>query len=305
MPRTKDLQEVVIDALRLHAAPSFPPPDLRARLGKPTRRFVVGSGNAFATGKVLFADEDAVFADEGQYREELERAQALGIDAAVVISASGEKDAPEIVKHLRDNFPKMPTHLMTCNGASTAAELLRQHQGEDHVIVTPRNPEPITYNTSTYLGMIIAKTHEEAGPILRHIEAEVAPRIPADLAKYSSFYLIVESKFGLVREMFVTKFDELFGPMLVGRCYTWAQTRHAKTLVHSEKELFINFGVDYENVLFGHEDARLHIPVPEWAGYAAMVAIGYYVIGRIQAQLPAWFKWNADRYKAWQDAQFR
>ncbi|MBM4035615.1 MAG: hypothetical protein FJ291_28065 [Planctomycetes bacterium] len=305
MATKKGLDEVVMDALKLYATPPSALPDLRAQLGRPTRRLVTGSGNAFATGKILFADEDAVFADEGQYREKLGTAQTLGVDAAVVISASGEKDAPEIVAYLRDSFPKMPTHLLTCNGDSAAARLLREHQGADHVIVTPRNPEPITYNTSTYLGMILAKTHEEAGPILKHIEAEVVARIPRDLTQYDAFYLIVEPKFDLVREMLVTKFDELFGPMLVGRCYTWAHTRHAKTLVHSEKELFINFGVEYENTLFGHEDARLHIPVPEWAGYAAMVAIGYYVIGRIQAQFPAWFKWNADRYKAWQDAQFR
>ncbi len=303
MAHKKDLHEVVIDALRLYAAPPFELPDLQARLGTARRRLVTGSGNAFATGKIIFADEDAVFADEGQYQEKLERAEALGIDTVVVVSASGEKDAPEIVEYLKKNFPTMPTYLLTCNGGSRAANLLSGYQ-QNHVIVTPRNPEPITYNTSTYLGMILVKTREKVGPILRHIAAEVAPRIPGDLTKYSAFYLIVEPKFDLVREMFVTKFDELFGPMLVGRCYTWPQTRHAKTLVQSEKELFINFGVEYENTLFGHEDARLHIPVPEWAGYAAMVAIGYYVIGRIQAQFPPWFKWHADRYRAWQDGQF-
>ncbi len=59
-------------------------------------------------------------------------------------------------------------------------------------------------------------------------------------------------------------FDELFGPMLTGRCYTWRQTLHAKNVVESERELFISFG--YDNELFGHEDARLNIPLPPNAG---------------------------------------
>lgn len=318
MARTKDLYEVVIDALKLYAAPPDRLPDLAARLGKPKRRLIIGSGNAFATGKILFSDEDAVFADEGQYPEKLQRATELGVDQVVVVSASGEKDARPIVKHLINNYPETPAFLLTCNETSYAAQWLRKHwerrkhMKQHPVIVFPRivSPpfpytEPITYNTSTYLGMVMAKTREDPWAILRHIVSDVAHRIPCDLTRYSAFFLIVEPKFDLVREMFVTKFDELFGPMLVGRCYTWAQARHAKTLVHSEKELFINFGVGFENKMFGHEDARLHIPVPKWAGYAAMIAIGYYVIGRIQAQFPAWFKWNADRYKAWQEAQFK
>ena len=176
-----------------------------------------------------------------------------GDHGAVVISASGQKDASGIVGYLKE---KVETYLLTCNGDSAAAQLL----AKDHVIVTPRNPEPITYNTSTYLGMILAKTGEEVKPILAHIEGEVKPLIPSDLAKYSAFYLLVEPEFDLVREMFLTKFDELFGPMLLGRCYTWRQTLHAKTVVELEKELFISLG--YKNDLFGYEDCLVNIPLP-------------------------------------------
>jgi len=285
MPRKNDLQEVVIDALKLHGSYRLP----ALRLGTPTRRLVVASGNAFATGKIIFADEHAVFADEGQYQRALQKIP--GIDGAVVISASGQKDASGIVGYLKE---RLETYLLTCNVESAAARLLPK----DHVVVTRRNPEPITYNTSTYLGMILAKTREKVKPILEHIEREVKPRIPSNLTKYDAFFLIVQPEFDLVREMFVTKFDELFGPMLTGRCYTWRQTLHAKTVVPSEKELFISFG--YDNELFGYEEARLNIPLPQGAGYAAMMAVGYYVIGHIQAQFPPWFKRNADRYEAWQ-----
>jgi len=285
MPRKNDLHEVVIGALKLHGSYRLP----ALRLGTPKKRLVVASGNAFATGKIVFADEHAVFADEGQYQRALQKIP--GIDGAVVISASGQKDASGIVSYLKE---RVETYLLTCNGDSAAAQLLPK----DHVVVTPRNPEPITYNTSTYLGMILAKTGEEVMPILDHIEGEVKPRIPPDLTKYNAFYLIVEPEFDLAREMFVTKFDELFGPLLTGRCYTWRQTLHAKTVVQSERELFISFG--YDNQLFGYEDARLHIPLPQGAGYAAMIAVGYYVIGHIQSQFSPWFKWNADRFEAWQ-----
>src|ERR1035441_4045818 len=64
-----------------------------------------------------------------------------------------------------------------------------------------------------------------------------------------------------------TKFDELFGGRLTGRCYTTEQTLHAKTVVPWEKELFIGIGVNNED--FGTE--RLNIPLPDDAGYVAMM----------------------------------
>jgi hypothetical protein len=44
--------------------------------------------------------------------------------------------------------------------------------------------------------------------------------------------------------MFLTKFDELFGPLMSARMFTFEQTKHAKTVVASEPELFINQGCD-------------------------------------------------------------
>jgi hypothetical protein len=91
--------------------------------------------------------------------------------------------------------------------------------------------------------------------------------------------------------------------MMPGRCYTLEQTLHAKTVVKSEKELFLSFG--YKNEVFGHENARLNIPLFDGADHAAMIAIGYYVIGKIQSQLPPWFHDSSDRYKALQPELFR
>lgn len=281
----KTLNEVVLDALDLHA--SYPLP--RLDFGPARLRLVVASGNALPTGAVLFHGARCLFADEGQYRQVL-RANPE-VDAAVVISASGEKHAPGIVKDLLRR--RLPTHLLTCAPASRAARLLPP----ERVFATRANAEPITYNTSTYLGMMLARTRENPARIKQHLLRRVRPLIP-DLRRYAAFYLMVPAQFDLVRPMFLTKFDELFGPRLVGRCYTLEQTFHAKTVVPWDKELFISFGVD--NRWFGTR--RLAIPLPERAGFAAMVATGYYVIGHIQQQFPPWFMRHASRYAVFQQS---
>jgi hypothetical protein len=62
----------------------------------------------------------------------------------------------------------------------------------------------------------------------------------------------------------------------------------------TSEELFISFGD--ENIVWGKEFNRLHIPLPENVRYGAMIAVAYYVIGRIQKELPAYFKDNIQEY---------
>lgn len=282
------LDKVVLGTLELHGSYNLPVFDF----GKCSRRLVVASGNALPTGKILFEDEDAVFADEGQYKAIIKKAP---IDGAVVISASGEKHAPLIISDLIDN--QLAPFLITCNSKSTAAKMLTK----DRVLVTKQNIEPITYNTSTYIGMIFSKTKENPIKIRQFIKEEIEPRM-TNMTKYGSFYIIVEKKFDIVREMFLTKFDELFGPMINGRCYTVEQTLHAKTVVNSPREAFISLG--YKNDTFGHVNSRLNFPLYEGASYAAIIAIGYYIIGHIQSQFHPWFIENAEAYKNLQPELF-
>ncbi len=289
------LHEVVLDALAFHARPenkrSLPP------FGAPGRVLVVGSGNSYATGKIIFRDRDAVFADEGQYVHALKVKRQCPFRCGVVISASGRKDAPAMVAALLAHG--LETFLITCDANSPAAKLL----DDPHVFCTPKEPEPITYNTSTYVGMILAHTGEKPGEIHNHIVSEVKPVIDKHidlLRDAGAFYLIVHPEFDPVRQMLLTKFDELFGPMINGRCYTPEQTAHAKTLVGWEKELFISFDpLDAADPIFGNAgETRLDIPMPKPCGPAAMVAIGYYVIGRIQEARPEdWYRASADDYK--------
>ena len=272
-----DLDEAVINALKLFSKEKLPKINIKAK--KP---LVVGSGNAAVTGEIIFNDYDAVFADEGTYKHELKIKK--GIDLGIIISASGGKHAPIIAKELKKKHIKAV--LITNTENSLASRFV------DKVYVFPKNIEPYTYNTSTYMGMIIGKTKENPKKILQYIKNTIKPKIPKNLKKYDSYYLIVPEEFDNTRELFLTKFDELFGSKVSGRVFTLEQTKHAKTIIPSKTELFISFR--YKNRDFGIN--RLNLPLPKWAKEATMMAIGYYVIGQIQKQDPQYFKNNILNY---------
>jgi hypothetical protein len=65
-------------------------------------------------------------------------------------------------------------------------------------------------------------------------------------------------------------------------------------LVVLSKELFLSFS--YENTSRGKDDARINVPLPDWADYGIMTAVSYYVIGKIQKQYPAYFKQYIVKY---------
>lgn len=50
-------------------------------------------------------------------------------------------------------------------------------------------------------------------------------------SRYDAFYLMVPPALDSIREMFLTKFDELFGPLVSARVFTFEQTKHAKTVL--------------------------------------------------------------------------
>ena len=272
-----DLDECVVNALKLFQVKK--PPVLDFTYKKP---LVVGSGNAAVTGRIIFEDLDAIFADEGTYEKKINTIK--DIDGAVLISASGGKHAPIIAKALKEK--QIPVSLLTCNKNARAKDIINK------ILVTPNNPEPYTYNTSTYMGMILSKTNEDPKKILSFIKEKVDPLIPNNFNEFDAYYLIVPAEFDNTRELFMTKFDELFGPKILGRVFTPEQTKHAKTVIKSETEMFIGFG--YQNKIFGTK--RLNIPLPKSAGPVAVMAIGYYVIGKIQKQNEPYFKNSIEQY---------
>ncbi len=277
-----DLDVAVLAALELFAQTALPDIDVHQF----RRPLVVGSVNGAAAGRLLFADTDAVFADESSYIEKLDA--VADIDGAVLISASGAKHAIEIARELQAR--SLPAILLTNNTEAPA----REYVPEDRVLVFPKNREPYTYNTSTYMGLFFSRTKEDPAAISAFIKHTVAPLLPPNFADYKAYCLIIPPHYNAMREMFATKFDELFGPERVGRIFTSEQMKHAKTVVHSDAEYFISFGE--ENTRFGDTSNRLTVPLPADANYAAMMAIGYFVIGAIQKQLPPYFKQNIVSY---------
>ncbi|MAF50666.1 MAG: hypothetical protein CMH64_01110 [Nanoarchaeota archaeon] len=270
-----DLDECVINALNLFTEETLPKLNIKFK-----RPLVVGSGNAAVTGKMILEDKNAIFADEGNYKHKLKKVK---VDGAILISASGTKHAPIIAKELKKR--RIKTILLTNNQNAPASKFVKE------TLIFPKNSEPYTYNTSTYMSILLAKTKESSKHILKQIKKI---KYPKNLRKYDAFYMFVPEKFDLVREMFMTKFDELFGSKISGRVFTVEQTKHAKTVVPSKKEFFIGIGCDDRYKLFGRH--KMCIPLSSKANYAEVLAIGYYIIGQIQKQHPQYFKNNIENY---------
>jgi hypothetical protein len=268
------LDEAVINALNLYIKQGLP----KMNLGNFSRPLVAGSGNAIETGKILFDGTDAVFATESTYEQAME---THDIDGAVLISASGRKDAPSIAEKLKEKGIKRK--LLTCNPEAPAAEFFN----EKDVYVFPSLPEPYTYNTSTYMGMILSKTKEDPQEILQHIKKQADKKITKTLGKKTSYTLLVDKKHSLITPMLQTKFIELFARRFGRDVFTkqYAEA-HATDVVKTPGELYVSFG--YENKKLGEN--RLTIPLPKDADYGAMMAVGYYFCGKLQEQKKPYFK---------------
>jgi hypothetical protein len=272
------LSTCVLVALELFAEEGLP----NIKIPKFKRPIIVGSGNAIVTAKLLYSDQDAIFADENNFKEALKRKA----DGAIIFSASGEKHATIIAKYYKSK--KLKTVLVTCNPDSSAGKIL----GGKNVIVTKKNREPYTYNTSTYMGWVFAKTRENPTKILEFIKTKVAKQIPKNISKYNGYLLVTPENFALGNKLFEVKFIELFARRVARDVKTFEELKHAITVVPYNKELCIQFGkgkVDFPN-------DKLIIPLPPNAGPAAIMAIGYYVIGTIQEGKPQWFKQNINDY---------
>lgn len=262
-----------------------------AKLPKPKSKYpglimIVGSGNAFNTAQILFSSQPAIFANESDFEIKLKSYQPLikkkVITEAIVISASGEKDATWEIAAAKKN--KLKTTLLTCSPNSTGAKLA------DKVIIYKKTPEPQTYNISTYLGMILSKTKEDAGIIHSFIKKI---KLFKNFDKYKAYSFILPDQFSAITPMLDIKRHELFGPNLSVRAFTYGDARHAKFVMPTEKELVISLG---ENKYFGIEGHRWQITMPKKFDAGLVMALTYYLIGRIQEVKPQYYKNNILKY---------
>lgn len=278
-----NLDNVVLAALELFTNRDLPTIDIKQF----KRPLVVGSGNAEATGRIMFAESDAIFASESNFEDKLE--YISDIDEVVIVSASGGKHAPIIAhkaaaagKHITliTNTPNSPAE------AEVSKEMLIAH-------VFPKNREPYTYNTSTYMGMLLGVTHEDTSIIHEFIKENIDTIDFSQINRFDKFYLIVPPEFSGIVRMLQVKFIELFGRNIARDVETSEYVRHATTVTPTE-ELFIAFGEP--NDTWGKPENRLNIAIPKDANQVAMMAISYYVVGQIQKAKPQYFKENIAAY---------
>ncbi|MFA5154840.1 MAG: hypothetical protein WC453_00235 [Patescibacteria group bacterium] len=256
------------------------------KFNKSVSRFVVGSVNAYHTGRMLFSGQAAWFADEGNFSEQLKIYRPLiknrTIKEAVIVSASGEKDAIWEIKAAKRAGLK--TTLLTCTADSTGARLA------DRCLVSLKSPEPYSYNFSTYLGLLLGLTGENPAVIKRWLKTI---RLPKDFRRYDYFTFILPDCYRPIVDMINVKDDELFGPYSSLRAYSEGNARHAKFICQSPRELVITFG---RNEFFGPVKQRWDIKVPATADYGAVLSASYYIVGLIQAIKPPHFKKGITEY---------
>lgn len=250
---------------------------------------VVGSGGAEACSRIVFEKADAVFASESSYGEKLENIP--GIDRVVLVSASGEKHAPGIIETAKKFGKKVI--LLTNTLDSSASRLLDTEIGDEQLTLR-KNREPYTYNTSTYMGMIMARTGENPATIAQFIRERIDAIQWPDFSKYDKYYLAVPTELSGITRLLQLKFIELFGRNIARDIETQEYMKvHATTVVPSD-EMFISFGEPNND--WGQPENRLFIPLPESCDYGAMMAIGYFTIGQIQKAYPDMYKDNIVAY---------
>lgn len=270
-----ELDTCVLGALELFNSEKIPKIDINYK-----RPLVVGSGNAEATAKIIFSDKDAVFASESDFENKLRAIKE--IDGVVIVSASGGKHAP-IIAEVSKRYKKNVT-LITNTKSSEASKY------SDKEYVFPKQKEPYTYNTSTYLGMILGHTKESAKKIYEYLEKLDSINFE-ETKKFNKYYIILPPKFSEFKRMIQVKFIELFGRQIARDVETSEYVKHATTVIPAD-EMFIVFGND--KIVYGKN--QINISLPKDADYGTMLAVGYYTMGKIQRNQYPWFKENIDDY---------
>lgn len=279
-----NLNETVLAALNffIKERPSFPKKLFKAM------PIIVGSGNAYNASQVIFRNQAAIFANESTFKKTLKKYEDLilkkHIKEVLIISASGEKDSVWEIELAKKYGLK--TILFSCAPNSSATKIA------DEVFIFKKLREPYTYNVSTYLGMILGAENGEPKKILATLKNLPFPK---DFANYKAYSFILPDEFTEIAPMLEIKRHELFGPRLSIRAFSQGEARHAKFVIPWEKELIISFG---KNKFFGEKKQRWEIKIKPESGAALIMALGYFIIGKIQATKPPYFKKSIRNYCA-------
>lgn len=273
------LDECVLAALELFQTVEIKKGDF-SHMKKP---LIAWSGNAIITAQIIFSDLEAIYCDETNFDESLMK----DIDWLIIVSASWEKHAPIFAEKAKNK--NIPITLITCAENSSAQQVV----WSQNTIITPKNREPYTYNTSTYMGWVLANTWETPESIQSYIKDIIDPILDKiDFSIFNSYLLVTPNKFAGVNQLFRVKFIELFGRKIARDVFSYEHMKHAITVVPDDNELAISFW-DGE---FDFANKKLNIPLPANCDLAMMMAIGYYVIWKIQKSYPNYFQKHIASY---------
>ena len=277
------LDEIVLQTLDFFTQNPPPPFDVSTY----NLPFVVGSGNAYNTGTIIFSKNAAIFADESNFKTLLpafnKAVESKLITQAVILSASGGKDSVWEIELAKKHG--LSTTLITTKADSPAANVA------DKTYAYKSIDEPYTYNTSTYMGMILGATHESVADIKKAIDSL---QFPDNFDKYTSYAFVLPDKFAQICPMLDIKRHELFGPEVSLRAFPQGHARHAKFVIRDPKELVIT--VNNKNDYFGAPESRWNLTLPENASFATVMAVTYYIVGKMQRSKPQYFKENIENY---------
>ena len=152
--------------------------------------------------------------------------------------------------------------------------------------------EPYTYNVSTYMGMILSATKENPVEILEFIKNI---KLPDKFDDYKAYSFVLPDKYLNICPMLDIKKSELFGPNLSLRAFSQGHARHAKFVIRSKNELVIS--LSHKNEYFGDPESRWDLlSIPENFDFAAVMAITYYIVGKIQISKTQYYKENIKNY---------
>lgn len=259
---------------------------VRVKIPKDKLIIAVGSVNAFNTAKLLLSNQATIFADESSLKNTLQVFKDLikdrVIKKALLISASGEKDAVWEMKELKKR--NIEVSLLTCNPQASTIKM------SDFHYVFKKLPEPYSYNFSTYFSMLLSMKEENIGNIIKYLNELKIENI---LKKFDYFSFILPDYLRPIADMIKVKDDELFAAKSSLRAFSYGQARHAKFIYQNKKELVISFG---DNDYFGLVENRLKLKLEPNISPAFALALSYYIVGLIQKQKPDYFKKSLPDY---------
>jgi len=140
--------------------------------------------------------------------------------------------------------------------------------------------------------MLLGAENESPKKIMSFIEALIFPK---NFVNYEAYSFILPDELADIAPMLEIKKHELFGPHLSIRAFSQGEARHAKFVIPWEKELIISL---VENKFFGLEKQRWEIKIKPKNNTALIMALCYFIIGKIQSTKTPYFKNNIENYCA-------